>query len=1045
MSRRSTVGAPASNHDTQQSLERKSRLMDIDTALNALHELQGQSGEIDLEKKFIHLGKDSPIIPLSGAAAPGSNRLDKVLGFYGVLPSAPHTPEELRSAIAALENIRSEVSLDIYHKDVHMEELVDDASNESILEVVAEEVKRTGMPFLSYLSAHASPEVLGKAKAAPATFLEALSRMPQAGYVVKKLMKKLGWEAASQDGFIPLAVMEKLLLKAIALSLDPPSSRKEGQIAGFDMAPRGLRGKSYQEINSDFQQHLINSKRVSNPVDAELATYVLKSKFPVEFSVGDIPPDLPYEGSIAWVNFKHGVELAEMLEPGSSRRMGFQALMDLPARKSEEATTDEQRAAIAWARMPSTMAWAVANGIIPEKTEYAEAEVNKAVTALDQHISEVTDAVAKLGADVPLRKDYFERMGTAVSRTELLSLLSPFFAYYRHGSGETISPADLVYKYPIYDDKQFDTAFDSFLNHAKSAYEVVTKAGLSQLKPDEIEALDKGAVTLYSLRVKLDPDNTDDETAEDKKAALIRPVFIAKAVHEGQTSYYEVNPQLGIMQRRDDLNTVFRPSGPNDGADGGDIVTMNYSSDKTLVGKIVVRNRQGIKEEAEQFNRERMAGKNPPPIHFLIGVPIPLATFAPAAGENNLAPNTLTSTRFNEIAKAISTKLFYVDEDVLRKQAASDPERESSAEKNDEAFWARVKGAAQLLIPFWSGIEDIVNGQTAQGIAGILLDGFFAFASPVGKFVGGSVKLFSSAGKVGIRSVLPQFANLVKALGISVVRNLNPLDPVMSGMKFSGKAFFKSGSAALKKVEAGIEQFKAAAKLPRRGRYDVSPGKPRSSKVEFVNEISINANKLKLTKLGGTMDDLRESASGLYTFVDLNKKGKKVRLNILAHGVGPETSYFKTDVTTPARIFYDGKHNTPQELYDTLLAKGIDPSDYDSVRLLVCYSGNGRYDSFAAEFSRIIKRPVKGYEGTLAAYVMPNMISDFSSKEEGKFVQALGGETELLPVEQRAVKDETVKLIKDKYAGAVFNNAKKNPFWNPIKAWTFTYKPVVFG
>ena len=201
----------------------------------------------------------------------------------------------------------------------------------------------------------------------------------------------------------------------------------------------------------------------------------------------------------------------------------------------------------------------------------------------------------------------------------------------------------------------------------------------------------------------------------------------------------------------------------------------------------------------------------------------------------------------------------------------------------------------------------------------------------------------------------------------------------------------------------------------------------------------------ELIKLGGTMDSLTEVGKDIYTFVDLNKKDRQVRLNILAHGEEPNSWTLNTDTQTPARILYDGKPHTPQELLDTLKGKGIDPSDYDNVRLLMCYSGNGQNNSFAAEFSRLIGKPVKGYEGSLSAYITPGNVSELKGLVAKDVANTLGGENQLLPVEQRAVSDVSMSYVKGQFASKAFIIAKKNPHLNPIKAWTFTYRPVTFS
>ena len=56
---------------------------------------------------------------------------------------------------------------------------------------------------------------------------------------------------------------------------------------------------------------------------------------------------------------------------------------------------------------------------------------------------------------------------------------------------------------------------------------------------------------------------------------------------------------------------------------------------------------------------------------------------------------------------------------------------------------------------------------------------------------------------------------------------------------------------------------------------------------------------------------------------------------------------------------------SPNDLLNLLHSAGINPSTYKNTRLLSCFSANGGANSFAAQFSALIQRPVKGYKGPL--------------------------------------------------------------------------------
>lgn len=805
------------------------RLADLDQMLKVLHELKAGKGTPDAQKVHVVLSKQSPLVPTTGVTAPGTNQLDTMLKFYGVVPSNPQTPAEVQAAIHAVENTRSEISLGLDDDSTRVDALLQESSEGAIAEVVNETEVARKKPLLSYLTEGLSAQALEKAKDTPAVLLALILKSPNAERLLQTLLKKLGGAEFSLKDVISPAVKVRLVMKAIALSLDPLTGRKAGHVAGFDLTSRDLWGQSYGSISASLHQHLVDAKKLSS-LEAHLAAYILKPSLPAEFAVADIPEALPYQGSAVWVNFKHGVAMAEMIEPGSARRMSFQALVDLPGKLSEQATTDEQRGLITATRIPAILEWATAQGVIPQKDEYSQDEIQHAVSVFDEHVSDIVEATTQLATDVPMRKQYFERMEKGTSRTEVLSLISPFFALYRHLNGEKIRPSDAVYEYPVYDEDRFESEFGRYLTQAKAGYARVVLSQLAQLPFKDRVAIERGEVTLYALRVK---PGSDTETDDDKKAALTRPGFLIKAVYEGQTHYYEMNPVKGIARRRDDLKPVLESYDPTEKNYTKDFVSIEHSDDGAASESIVVRNSRAGRAAFKQAWIDFKAGKGPRPKSFSIVVPQQLAHFpAPTSPSKDSVPRTLTSNRSEEIAVAISRGLFYVDVDKLQEWAASDPDRESSAHKNDQAFWERIKGVGQFFIPFWSGIEDLVNGRTKDGILGLVVDGLFTFAGPAGRLASGTVRVLSGAGRLTLRGLLPKFAPLVKQFGVSVGHNLNPLDPVLHGINFKGGKSLTFKPADISRIKAGAAQFKQSLsfKPPGKGRYEVTPDLPLTTR-----------------------------------------------------------------------------------------------------------------------------------------------------------------------------------------------------------------------
>lgn len=192
--------------------------------------------------------------------------------------------------------------------------------------------------------------------------------------------------------------------------------------------------------------------------------------------------------------------------------------------------------------------------------------------------------------------------------------------------------------------------------------------------------------------------------------------------------------------------------------------------------------------------------------------------------------------------------------------------------------------------------------------------------------------------------------------------------------------------------------------------------------------------------LSGELNELNTLDKKLYTFTDFNKKGTQERLNILVHGsVDPETGI--------AKVSYNEKLHTPAELLQTLHDADIHPETFDNVRLLSCDSASGGDASFAAQFQKLIGRPVKGYSGTLTTNLAPENINAAIVKVEAVYLEALKNNhsTPLTAADKALVRSEAEQYVSRELAKTVkLKPSKKNPYWHPVKWWAFAYKPVTF-
>ncbi|USW94034.1 hypothetical protein NHF39_22120 [Pseudomonas proteolytica] len=182
------------------------------------------------------------------------------------------------------------------------------------------------------------------------------------------------------------------------------------------------------------------------------------------------------------MNYQHGINLAEMIEPGSSKRMTREQLIAYPGKMSAEATTPGQEALIASTRIAPALDWAVANGILAKKNDYSKDDIHKAASALDLHLEEMAKAITSLTTSMPMRKNYFT--GT--------QWVSPIAGHN--------DPDNKKYPTALYDDKRFADDFKADLANKKKAYGVLIKQLISTLSLEDRIAIEHGAVSTYALK-----------------------------------------------------------------------------------------------------------------------------------------------------------------------------------------------------------------------------------------------------------------------------------------------------------------------------------------------------------------------------------------------------------------------------------------------------------------------------------------------------------------------------------------------------------------
>ncbi|MCO8165467.1 hypothetical protein NJC38_25345 [Pseudomonas sp. 21LCFQ010] len=178
----------------------------------------------------------------------------------------------------------------------------------------------------------------------------------------------------------------------------------------------------------------------------------------------------------------------------------------------------------------------------------------------------------------------------------------------------------------------------------------------------------------------------------------------------------------------------------------------------------------------------------------------------------------------------------------------------------------------------------------------------------------------------------------------------------------------------------------------------------------------------KVRKLWGWLVDpppattLTKLGEDIFSFEKLSKNGKT--LKILGHGTPqPVAGYHPMNSI-------DGTLHTPHQLYWKARDSGIDFSSYDKIHLIMCNSAVAGDNSFAARFSALTHKPVKGYVGTVQTNRWPEELSTFI-RDKSHLISQVG--------DNRYI-----------YTGDIRIN-KQNPYFSFHPEYTsFTYQPRRF-
>lgn len=679
-------------------------------------------------------------------------RLDLVLKYYLITPSSPQTAVQWTAVLDSLKELRAAHVLGHDGQLSDLDLIMDDQDDKCIVEVIHQTHAEQKKSLINYLAMHFfTVELEQQITGTPTVVLERLVNTENSLALGRRLVKALDWYGSKEGEVCPQPVLAKLVWRALWLSVAAPPTHPQCLYSTYDIAKFTGQGVSYSFIRNDIVKDLMGRLDIFAPV-ARLVMRIIEANTSSELWIRDIPDDLIYTGSSTWVNFRSGFLLAEAMACGSSRHMTFEQLLNLPAEHSRAASPEHQML-VAASRLAPAVQWAVGNGVLAIKHQgYSAEEVEQAITVLEEHERDLTEAVQNLVLTPPGR--------------------------WRFSS-----------------DEAFEKAYHSFLETPKAAYKTLIKGLLTQLSSLYRHSIANGEVRVYSLREALPHTQFEHENKSNTDAVRGRAGFIIETVFHNKKYYMEVFPGVGVVRAREDIRDLLI---------GGSVeVRSTGSTSRPSKATFRFGTELGFDWQAYKHGSKPKEGSSAVLIAEQVGRTLPSIIETPR--KESFDTNLLHSRRSEDLAEMVSRELFYRDEQALLEQTRQNTQELDLGQTalDELSFWGK------MVVPVWGAIDDLSSGdpeRIEQGGLSLFTD-IVSFGLPIGKYISGCARLAVQAGKVGIRVVLPRFSVLTKQLVISTLQEFNPLDGPLTLLKLGGTVSLKVGRAGARQLNRGITQL----------------------------------------------------------------------------------------------------------------------------------------------------------------------------------------------------------------------------------------------
>lgn len=820
---------------------------------------------------------EKSVLSLSGQLrGDGLVSAPRMATFYALAPWDPAQPAELQTAIDSLREKTASFQLGL-EEDFDPLDLPLNLATEnqqSILQgaptadtqdglrrqFVTGQIKKVMQTFLpdgitsplTHLAAGILESVdLESVRAQPTAFLKKILQSAEGIKLGDHILLALQWYGGQPGEMTGPHIRSKVLATALQLWFKGRSIEHPDTIAGYALDASSNWGKSYGAIRREFEAHLLASKSATSEKEAIVLARLFLCQFPIEFRIGDIPCELSYRGSVAWVNFVTGVNLIQATEPESLKRMTFQQLIDIALHTSRGATTEHLRL-IALARLAPCLAWAITQGVIASKSDgnYSDDQLGLALSSLDNHADELIKAVIQLDEQPPRRLEMakekmenilgqgsFSSDGRKLTRkvvvqpTTWRSTPAKEFAYYSFvdvyasgqfegqriwdvttSDGHTVSPQTIMmledrtirvsppWKLPnsrfflsphlkLPDiNAPFNSAFSHYLEKITAAYETLIRNLLASLPLADRQALELGKVSIYSLRKQTTGEEAQNETPEMILPLRSRYGVIIRATHQQQITSYELLPRAGMIRRLDRLAPELI---------GARKTTERWKISKSGSVTVSVHRHKDLPFDWTAHSSGAAPQKDASCQAIIEQLGDTFASRHTTVGVEG-APGSLSSERTRAISKLIATELLFLNPEQLRTIARGQTQFEL-----EDAFDEKVLRIVKIFIPFWSSIEDLASGDRKRlisGVFGLFID-LLSFAQPIGKLASGSVQLIGNAGRLTLRARVPAFMSLTKEVMLLTLRATNPLDGIGSLLRALGSKGLKLVKSSILKVE----------------------------------------------------------------------------------------------------------------------------------------------------------------------------------------------------------------------------------------------------